>query len=192
MMKLVLTALAVSTTLLAPPEVLEAQTPPMSPTLQVRGELATFRQAGVADARPGIGISVGGERAGGSWRISLAHVSEGRVEPGWQAATLEAGPFVVSESRFGVALRAITGGHHMNVKNRHAVIEGCTPEIGCMFEAPALGQGWSWLVGGGSEAIVRPTTSLSFTAGFNAGFLMMGANAQEWLTTWSIGAGYRF
>lgn len=164
------------------------------PVIQLRIESTAVESGsmGTTESLPGIGLSVGADESGGSWRISLSHAPEGDIRPGSQAAIVELGPQFTLVSSLNVAARAFIGGHRMNVENRHAALAGCRPEDGCMFEARAFEQGWATIGGGVIEAALTVAGSGGLTASARAGRLLKGANAPVWLPTWSVGFFYRF
>lgn len=159
--------------------------------VQLRVESSSLANEFV-EPRGGFGFAAGSHEPGGGWRLSLSHVPEGDVEPGWQTALIELGPRLFGTGVLDLDGRIMTGGHRMNVDNRHAVMARCAAEPLCMFEAPGFGRGWSWIGGGLLEATVRVVPALGLTVGASSGYLLMGANSGEWVRTLGLGASYRF
>lgn len=159
--------------------------------MQVRVESSTVVDKDL-DSRLGLAVAFGADKEGGGWRVVVSHLSEGDVEPGWQTVAAEIGPVLVSDSVFDVAVRLVSGGHRMSLENLRAVIERCRPADGCISEGASFREGWSWLVGAALEGAARISSKVAVTGGVSAGYLVTGANSEEWLRTWSVGVAYRF
>ena len=145
---------------------------------------------GGATGRGGASISLASSSDRAAIRLVGAHVPQGDVEPGWTVLVVEIDPAVVRVDRLSLAARLIGGAHYMQVANRHRAIEGCRPEIGCMFEAPALAQGWSSLAGVAGAMGVNVTDRFLVSGAIALTRLMGGSNSGEALPRITAGIEY--
>ena len=144
---------------------------------------------GESKSRRTASVSAGVSARRAAIRLVAGHASQGEVDPGWTVVSVEIDPFVARYDEFVLAIRVIAGGHYMDVRNRHRVIERCTIQYGCMFEASAYAQGWS-SIGGLGGATGFSTGHFSFTAGVALVRLFRGANSGETMPRFHVGVEY--
>lgn len=164
------------------------------PLVEVRGEQWKINSGhlGSSEHLGGFSFLAGVQGTGLGGGFSLGHVPEGDVEPGWLVVQVEAGPRLSLHERVHLKARVRLGGLKMRVVNRHRVIETCSLENGCMFEAPAFEQGWSALGGGDLRAEVGILSRFVLFGRVGMSRLFSGANSGENLQSWGVGAQYRF
>jgi len=146
---------------------------------------------GSSQTRPGVAVGLGSWGSHGVARAVVGWVSEGDVRPGWMTVGVEGGPRLVVAERIGLGVQLNLAGLDMRVGNRHEAIEACTPEPGCLFEAPGYASGWGLLAGGSVTGSVGILDRLELMGDYGWSRIWAGANQDEVLRKWSLGAQFR-
>lgn len=141
--------------------------------------------------RPGVAVGLASWGPPGVARAVLGWVSEGDVSPGWMIVGVEGGPRVVVGERLGIGVQLNVAGLDMKVANRHEAIRACTAEVSCVFEAPSYQNGWGLLVGGSVTGSLMPFDRLELVGEYGWNRIWAGANDEEVLRKWSLGAQFR-
>ena len=143
------------------------------------------------EKRPGFAVGLGSWGSHGAARAAFGWVSEGDVRPGWMTLGVEGGPRLVVADRVGLGAQLAVAGLDMRVDNRHEAIEACTPDAGCLFEAPTYENGWGLLAGGAIVGSLMIVDRLELTTEYGWSRIWAGANSDETLRKWSLGAQFR-
>ncbi|MEX0979584.1 MAG: hypothetical protein WDZ89_00725 [Gemmatimonadota bacterium] len=146
---------------------------------------------GSAETRTGVGFGIGQWSSAGFARARVGWVPQGDVQPGWLTLAFEAGPRLSLGDRVGVGVRAGVGALRMNTGNRRQVIDDCSLQPGCFFEAPGFDEGWGLLLDGGVVGSVELLPALALTGEYGRSRITSGANAGEVLPHVKFGIVYR-
>jgi hypothetical protein len=149
------------------------------------------RNFGHMHTRLGFSAALGVGGRAGAVRAAASYAAQGEIEPGWRIIAAEAEPRVAL-GRAALGVRLTLGAHDMNVTNRHRLIERCRAEHGCLFEAPAFGQGWSTLLGTTATLAVNLAGGTDLTVSYGVSRLVAGANREVTLRPLSLGIEHRF
>jgi len=165
----------------------------LSPVVSVGAEQGSI-QTGYYAERPrrGLALGLGSVEPDGTVRLVLGIFPQGDVEPGWTTISVEMGPRFTLARGLSVGAQGTIGGFDMNVGNRHRAIQGCRPEIGCMFEGPTFEEGWGMVGGAVVTGSLEVFTRVSVIGGHRWSWIFAGANKGESLQGWSFGLQYRF
>lgn len=146
---------------------------------------------GSTETRLGAAFGIGQWTSAGFARARVGWVPQGDVQPGWLTLAFEAGPRLSLGDRVGVSLRGGIGALRMNTGNRRQVIEDCSLQPGCFFEAPGFDEGWGLLLDAGVVGSFELLPALALTAEYGRSRITSGANAGEVLPHVKFGIVYR-
>ncbi len=159
----------------------------------VRADQWTINSGHLASpqTRPGIAVGLASWGSTGVARAVVGWVSEGNVRPGWMTVGVEGGPRLLVADRLGVGVQLNVAGLDMKAENRREAFRDCRPEDFCLVEAPSYRNGWGLLAGGSLVGSMVPWDRLELTGEYGWNRIWAGANDEEVLRKWSLGAQLR-